>query len=68
MMTACLSVNARDPTDVPIAFATSFAPMFQAMYAQTIKASPIVPGYGFHELTSNHQVYIATLMYIYIGL
>ena len=31
IMTACLRVSARDPTEVPIAFATSFAPMFQAM-------------------------------------
>lgn len=29
--TACRSVSAPDPTDVPIAFATSFAPMFHAM-------------------------------------
>ena len=31
MITACFRVRARDPTEVPIAFATSFAPMFQAM-------------------------------------
>ncbi len=29
--TACRSDRAPDPTEVPIAFATSFAPMFQAM-------------------------------------
>ena len=31
MMTACFRVSAREPTLVPMAFATSFAPMFQAM-------------------------------------
>ncbi len=31
MITACLSVRALDPTDVPIALATSLAPMFHAM-------------------------------------
>ena len=35
MITACLSVSAREPTDVPIAFATSLAPIFHARYAQT---------------------------------
>ncbi len=30
-ITACFSVRALDPTDVPIAFATSFAPIFHAM-------------------------------------
>jgi hypothetical protein len=28
---ACLRVKAPEPTDVPMAFATSFAPIFQAM-------------------------------------
>ena len=41
MITACLRVKAREPTDVPMAFATSFAPMFQAMYAQTTSAKAI---------------------------
>jgi len=31
IMTAYLSVNARLPTEVPIALATSLAPMFHAM-------------------------------------
>ena len=31
MMTACLRVSALEPTEVPMALATSFAPMFQAM-------------------------------------
>ena len=31
IITACFRVRAFEPTDVPIAFATSFAPMFQAM-------------------------------------
>ena len=31
IMTACFRVRALEPTDVPIALATSFAPMFQAM-------------------------------------
>ena len=31
MITACLRVRARLPTEVPIAFATSFAPIFHAM-------------------------------------
>ena len=35
MITACLSVRAREPTEVPIALATSLAPMFHARYAQT---------------------------------
>ena len=34
-ITACFNVKAREPTDVPIALATSLAPMFQAMYAHT---------------------------------
>ena len=31
IITACLKVKALDPTDVPIALATSLAPMFHAM-------------------------------------
>ena len=31
IITACLRVSARDPTEVPIAFATSFAPIFHDM-------------------------------------
>ena len=30
-ITACFNVNAREPTEVPIALATSLAPMFQAI-------------------------------------
>ena len=31
IITACFNVSAREPTEVPIAFATSFAPIFHAM-------------------------------------
>ena len=31
IITACFNVSAREPTEVPIALATSFAPMFHAM-------------------------------------
>ena len=31
IITACFNVNAREPTEVPIAFATSLAPIFQAI-------------------------------------
>ena len=39
MMIACLIVIAREPTDVAIAFATSFAPMPHAMNKPKIAAS-----------------------------
>ncbi len=31
IITACFRVSAREPTEVPMAFATSFAPIFHAM-------------------------------------
>ena len=64
MMTACLSVRAREPTDVPIAFATSFAPMFYTMYAQTINANPIKTMVIGSMTNSSKSRYIFALMYI----
>ena len=41
MMIACFKVKALDPTDVPMAFATSLAPILQAMKRPKITAKAV---------------------------
>src|SRR3990170_4978612 len=66
MTIACLIVTAPEPTDVPIAFATSFAPIPQAMNKPNRQARPmnisscstaVSPSVGEHQLqTAAHAL------------